>query len=78
MYSFGISTKDKELDHLALYWIYKLHKCQFQLRYIAGYAKFSTKPLSKLLTSILSAVKIGLQSYCDTSYLRGSVDSEIF
>ena len=29
---------------------------------------------SKLLTSILSAVNTGLQSYCDTSYSRGGVN----
>ena len=32
------------------------------------------KPLSKLLTCILSAVKTGFQSYCDTSYSRGGVN----
>ena len=41
-------------------------------------AKCSTKPLSKLLTCILSAVKTGLQSYSDTiyiaSYSRGGVN----
>ena len=58
----------------SLYWISKLHKCPFKQRYIAGSAKCSTKPLSKLLTCILSAVKTGLQSYCDTSYSRGGVN----
>ena len=72
--SFGISTKDEELDLPSLYWIPKLHKCPFKQRYIAGSAKCSTKPLSKLLTCILSAVKTGLQSYCDTSYSRGGVN----
>jgi len=66
--SFGISPNDKELDLPSLYWIPKLHKCPFKQRYIAGSAKCSTKPLSKLLTCILSAVKTGLHSYCDTSY----------
>ena len=60
--SFGISTKDDELDLPSLYWIPKLHKCPFKQRYIAGSAKCSTKPLSKLLTCILSAVKTGLQN----------------
>jgi hypothetical protein len=72
--SFGISTKDEELDLPSLYWIPKLHKCPFKQRYIAGSAKCSMKPLSKLLTCILSAVKTGLQSYCDTSYSRGGVN----
>jgi hypothetical protein len=34
--SFGISTKDEELDLPSLYWIPKLHKCPFKQRYIAG------------------------------------------
>ena len=72
--SFGISTKDEELDLPHLYWIPKLHKCPYKQRYIAGSAKCSTKPLSKLLTSILSAVKDGLQSYCDTCYSRNGVN----
>jgi hypothetical protein len=72
--SFGISTKDEELDLPSLYWIPKLHKCPFKQHYIAGSAKCSMKPLSKLLTCILSAVKTGLQSYCDTSYSRGGVN----
>ena len=72
--SFGISTKDEELDLPSLYWIPKLHKCPFRQRYTAGSAKCSTKPLFKVLTCILSAVKTGLQSYCDTSYSRGGVN----
>ena len=32
------------------------------------------KPLSKLLTCILSAIKTGLQSYCDTSYSRDGMN----
>ena len=66
--SFEISTKDEELDLPSLYWISRLHKSSYQQRYIAGAAKCSTKILSKLLTSILSADKISLQSYRDTSY----------
>jgi hypothetical protein len=72
--SFGISTNYEELDLPSLYWIPKLHKCPFKLRYIAGSAKCCTKHLSKLLTYILLLVKTGLQSYCDTSYSRGGVN----
>ena len=50
--SFGISTKDVELDFLPLYWIPELHKFSDKQRYIAGSAKCSAKLLSKLLTSI--------------------------
>ena len=69
-----VHCKDEELDLPSLYWIPKLHKCPFKQRYIAGSAKCSTKPLSKLLTCILSAVKTRLQNYCDTSYSRGGVN----
>ena len=55
--SFGISTKDEELDLPSLYWIPKFHKCPFKQRYIAGSAKCSTKHLSKLLTCIISVIK---------------------
>ena len=44
--SFGISTKDEELDLPSLYQIPKLHKCHFKQRYIAGSTKCFTKPLS--------------------------------
>jgi hypothetical protein len=40
-----------------LYWIPKLHKNHYKQRYIAGSSKFSTKPLSLLLTKILTAVR---------------------
>jgi hypothetical protein len=63
-----------ELDLPSFYWIPKLHKYPFKQRYIAGSAKCSSKPISKLLTCILSAVKTGLQSYCDTRYSRGGMD----
>jgi hypothetical protein len=72
LYSFRNSTKDLNLP--SLYWIPKLHKCPFKQRYIVGSAKCSTKPLSKLLTCILSAVKTWLQIYCDTSYSRDGVN----
>jgi len=71
----GVNTcAPKGLAVRSLYWIPKLYKCSFKQRYIAGSAKCSTKPLFKLLTCILSAVKTGLQSYCDTSYSRGDVN----
>ena len=60
--SFAISTKDEELDLPSLYWITLLHKCPSNSVILLG-AKCPTKPLSKLLTGILSAVKTGLQSY---------------
>jgi len=37
--SFGISTKDEEMDLPSFYWIPKLHKGPFKQRYIAGSVK---------------------------------------
>jgi hypothetical protein len=68
--SFEIPTKDDELDLPSLCWMPKVHKYSLRQCSVAGSAKCSTKPLSKLLTYILSAVKMKLQSYCDTSYSR--------
>jgi len=58
------------------HWIPQLRKSPFKQRYIAGSAKCSTKPLSKLLTCIILAVKTELQSYCDTNYSRGTRGGE--
>ena len=69
--SIYILHKAFEVLKKVIFKIHNLHKCPFKQRYIAGSAKCSTEPLSKLLTCILSAVKIGLQSYCDTSYSKG-------
>lgn len=41
---------------------------------LLGLPKCSTKPLNKLLTPILSAVKGGRQNYCDTSYSTGGMN----
>ena len=48
----------------------RIHKCP----YIAVSSKCSMKPLSKLVTSVLSPIKNGLQSYCETAYSRGGVN----
>jgi hypothetical protein len=45
-------------DLPSFYWIPKL--CPYKQRYIDKFAKCSTKPLSKLLTFILSVVKPGV------------------
>ena len=60
--SFGINTLDDDADLPSLYWIPKLHKDPYKHRFIAGSAKCSTKPLSKLLTTILTTVKDGLNT----------------
>ena len=41
---------------------------------MAGSDKCSTKPLSKLISCILSAIKTGLKRYCGTSYSWNGVN----
>ena len=67
-------SQRKILTFPKLYWIPKLHKNPYKQRYIAGSAKCSTKPLSQILTRILTAVKEGLQKYCDTAYARSGLN----
>ena len=72
--SFGIETKTGDQDLPSLYWIPKLHKNPYKQRFIAGSSKCSTKALSQLLTTLLTAVKEGLQKYCDTAYSRSGLN----
>ena len=74
MLTFRISLPEEDIDLPKLYWISKLHKNPYKQRYIACSAKCSTKPLSQILTWILTAVKEGLQKYCDTAYARSDVN----
>ena len=56
MLTFGISLPEEDIDLSKLYWSPKLHKNPYKQRYIVDSAKCSTKPLSKILTRILTAV----------------------
>ena len=51
-----------------------MHKNPYKHRFIAGSSKCSTKPLSILLTKLLTHIKQGLQKYCETSYSRSGVN----
>ena len=66
--SFGLHVDENDSELPRIYWIPKLHKVPYKQRYIAGSFKCSTKPLSKLLTTILTAVKDGIQTYCDVAF----------
>ena len=72
--SFRLPINDKDTDLPCLYWIPKLHKNPYKQRFISGSSNCSTKPLSKLLTTILATIKSGLQSYCDTVYSRSGIN----
>ena len=52
-----------------------MHKNPYEQRFIAGSSSCSTKPLSKLLTNILTTIKDGLQRYSDVVYSRNGVNS---
>ena len=60
--SFGIETSDDELDLPYIYWIPKMHKTPYKHRFIAGSLKCSTKPLSILLTKLLTHIKVAYTS----------------
>ena len=54
--SFGTDPNDDELDLPYIYWIPKMHKNPYKHRFIAGSSKCSTKPLSILLTKLLTHI----------------------
>ena len=72
--SFGIDPNEDELDLLYIYWIPMMHKNPYKHRFIAGSARCPTKPLSILLTKLLTHIKQGLQKYCETAYSRSGVN----
>ena len=74
MNTFNIPQSQNEFELPYIYWIPKLHKNPYKQRYIAGSSKCSTKPLSLLLTKILTVVKEKLQEYCTTIYSRSGVN----
>ena len=55
--SFGIQSNSEELDLPYIYWITKMHKNLYKHRFIAGSSKCSTKPISILLTKLLTHIK---------------------
>ena len=51
-----------------------MHKNPYKHRFIAGSVRCSTKPLSILLTKLLTHTKQGLQKYFETAYSRSGVN----
>ena len=70
----GTQTNNEELSLPYIYWIPKMHKNPYEHRFIAGSSKCSTKPLSILLTKLLTHIKQCLQKYCETTYLRSGIN----
>ena len=63
--SFAIETREDELD---------LYTCILVYKFMAGSYKCSTKPLSILLTKLLTYIKHSLQKYCETAYSRSGIN----
>ena len=72
--AFGINIDQQNQDVSKSYWIPKLHKHPYEQSFIVGSAKCSTKGLSHLLTTLLAAVKNGLQSYFVATYSRNGIN----
>ena len=51
-----------------------MHRNPYKHRFIAGSSKCSTKPLSILLTKLLTHIKQALQKYCETAYSRSGIN----
>ena len=64
--SFGMQANSEELDLSYIYWIPKMHKNPYKHRFIAGSSECS-KPLSILLTKLLTHITQGPQNYCETA-----------
>ena len=64
-----------ELNFLpTLYWLPKLHKQPYKVRFIANSSSCTTTVLSKLLTSCIIAVKKHWIRYYDTVYERDGIN----
>ena len=53
-----------------MYWLPKLHKRPYKVRFIANSSSCTTTEISKLLTSCLTAIKAKVIKYCETVYER--------
>ena len=53
-----------------MYWLPKLHKRPYKVRFIANSSVCTTTEISKLLTSCLTAIKAKVIKYCETVYER--------
>ena len=67
---FGVKAKENQDKVTTLYWLPLLHKKSHKARCIANSSSCTTKELSKLLTSCLTAVKKHVIKYCEKVYER--------
>ena len=67
---FGVKAKENQNKVPTLYWLPKLHKKPYKVRFIANSSSCTTTELSKMLTSCLTAVKKHVIKYCGKVYER--------
>ena len=67
---FGLFVDEDHSKLPTLYWLPKLHKRPYKLRFIANSSACTTTELSFLLTSCLTAIKNHVIKYCTTVYER--------
>ena len=65
---FGLFVDEEHSKLPTLYWLSKLHKRPYKLRFIANSSACTTTELSILLTSCLTAIKNDVIKYCTTLY----------
>ena len=73
-YIFGVKAKGNQEKVPMLYWLPKLHKKPYKVRFIANSSSCTTTELSKLLTLCLIAVK-NMSSSIVKRYMRNPVKS---
>ena len=73
MLTFGISLPEEDVDLPNCTVFLKITRIRTSSD-ILRVRLCSTKPLFQILTRILTAVKEGLQKYCDTAYARSGVN----
>ena len=67
---FGLFIDEDHSKLPTLYWLPKLHKRSYKLRFIANSSACTTTELSILFTSCLTAIKNHVIKYCTTVYER--------
>ena len=67
---FGLFVDEDHSKLPTLYWLAKLHKQSYKLRFISNSSARTTIELSILLTSCLTAIKNHVIKYCTTVYER--------
>ena len=69
-YKFAVNVQERQDKLPTMYWLPKLHKRPYKVRFIANSSSCTTTELSKLLTSCLTAVKSRVIRYYETVYER--------